>query len=280
MAIDLSVYREGLGVAPDPTTIRGLMRLVQQFLEGRTDPADLEAGIGTLRRVIEQAAHETRQELRQDWLDESLRRLIGEQLTCFEEVLSSLTRLEQALSHPELLEGELDRLGAVLAALEACNEALGAEAVEPQCPRCGLLCDDRCPTCGLEALIPPPEEAFRPAPESAVLPAEYAVVYRRYLEVLDGRTTLSDLLATLDPVEQILLEAAARADLIARAPAPLGWDLPDLAAMVAEALGGLEQMRNTAITRELYDLSLGWDRLFRQLSALLKLQEQALAGVR
>lgn len=142
-----------------------------------------------------------------------------------------------------------------------------------RCPQCGFGSQNLvqpCPDCQLELLYPDLSPDPQASKQFLTLGPDYLNVYKTYLAVLAGESTLSELRPPLERLHAVVAESAS-----------LLRSHTDVKAACGKILAGLEQMATCFVSREAEDLNKGWFRIFcaaGELQDLLKpiLQESGL----
>lgn len=273
--MNLGAFREAWGIEPEPTNLRGLLRITRAWLAGKTSQQKVEESLHAMLRTIEAAQEETRLELRTSNWGPHLTGLVEQQLEAYAQVRRALARLGVALRDRAVVGEDLECVELGLEALESVSLTIERDLAEPHCPNCGQPGFDVCTTCNLEVLIPVPDDArFSPCTEEVVLAPEYQRVFHLYEDVLEGRVRLTRLLNSLAPLESRLQEKANISRILLHQGKSLDG-MSRIPELVAESLDGLDQMREAGESREMLDLAQGWDRVFR---AALELND-VMAGI-
>ena len=258
-----------LSDSPDPSTLMGLRRVLEEFSrenssEGRVEL--VERGLATLSSSLQRALAETHQD--QSRLPETspLQDILQSAADAYEGALELVEDMESGeLPWREDPEEALEELDEILMALRDSQAQWRTwlNAPTARCAKCGHA-DDRethCPQCACDLLLPDRREARVGRSRQAVLGSDFKRAYDLYLNLQDGSALLSHLVEALAPVEK---EARVWSVLL---QADTNGEIPEsvrnvLAPSSLEILGGAQQIREALDTREWAHIHDGWDRIF------------------
>lgn len=243
----------GAKEGPDPARLEGLLECARSGMA----PDELKKPINRMRSRLQQALGEREASVAPllDQLHPGLRAVVESNLTACQDLIDLLADFSPA---------NFD------AYEEAAQEFLEtsrtlAEWNSPMCPRCGSAGKDLCPSCKVERLIPDLEGAPLEFEQGPVSP-EVAAVHRAYSEVISGKTSLPDLLQSLQDLEFSLLEAQALTE-----QARGDSQQEALLAQVNLALEAVNRMHAVEQNRQARELNQGWAQLFRAAIAIQRL---------
>lgn len=212
--------------------------------------------------------------------------LLEGNVTAYADLEESLEQIVAALVAQDVhqVQEELLYVKAGMATLRQYTEAIEQWLAAPlmRCPRCGTseaeAADDAvCLVCDLEMLYPDLHPDTQASRQFLNLGAEFIAVYRTYLAVLAGDLPLSELDAPLTTL-QAWLQQHAQVGRLSR-DNQLQPQLGNVAALCAQGIAGVQQMRTSLQGRETADLNAGWAKIFSAAQNLQRCLPQLLADL-
>jgi hypothetical protein len=259
-----SDIRKAFGVAPDTSTIKGIVSYTSLWLE-KSESASVSGlvnGCTQMSATLYSAIVATEAELKETGeTDETLADPTMRCLEAYErlrEVVQDMAKAARKEDRPVVKE-LLDELKEAADYLAEAQDDLDAWLQEPvlRCPRCGTDEADPCQVCGLELLIPDPQGGMGVREQSVVLPQEYGQVLEAYVAVRNGEMTLSELIRRLPLIEKGVSQHLALVSATLREKSD-NQTLIDTKAILENIRAGVQTIRGTRETRRMTDLQDGW----------------------
>jgi hypothetical protein len=261
-----------------PVTLSQLRGEIESWLE-RPVQDGLPLSVENLLTAVREAEVAVRQNLESGQQAAELEPHFLGAAEAYQEMGSCLEAIAKGVRASETggVAKELGRLVVAGDRLRQCTEEVERWLSQPQarCPQCGFGSQNLlqlCPDCRLELLYPDLSPDQQASKQFLTLGPDYLSVYKTYLAVLAGQSTLSELRLPLERLHAIVAESAS----LVRSHA-------QVKSACAEILAGVEQMAACFVSREAEDLNKGWFRVFRaagELQVLLQpfLQESGLSS--
>lgn len=260
-----------------PVTLAQLRQEIEAWLERPVQEDDLPLRIESLRAAVREAEEALRQELESREQTSELEALFSGAVEAYQEMETCLEAISEGVrgSDKRVVAERLARLNEAGESLRERTEGVENWLSDSQarCPQCGFGSKDPsqlCPTCELELLYPDLSPDPQSGREFLTLGPDYLSVYKTYLAVLEGQSSLSELRSPLQRLQEIVVNFSSSLRSHAQVHEACG-----------QILAGVGQMATSFTSHEAADLNQGWFRIFcaaGELQQLLKplLQESGL----
>lgn len=269
-----------------PTLKQVCLQLRAWVDDPQPSPDTLILQVERLISDIQQAAEAIERDLTTETAAPEFAALLEGNVTAYADLEQSLEEVAAALAAHDVaqVEEELLYLKAGMATLRQYTEAIEQWLAAPlmRCPRCGSGEADAgedaiCTACDLDMLYPDLQPDTHASRQFLNLGAEFVSVYRAYLGVLAGDVPLAELHAPLSLLEAWLQRHAQVAKL--SRDSGLQPQLYNVAALCAQGIAGVQQMRTSFESRETADLNAGWAQIFSAAQNLQRCLPQLLADL-
>lgn len=264
----------------DLTTVRGLLAYCKRWLNCEVEASDLHDPCFRLSAQLKAAASATEAKLKAN------PNMVSEMSAPIRRTADAFIAIASILEElPSLAEQELgdDFLDALDEFEEQRQAVLDSQAIITRqiggatalCQGCGSGGDEAvCPNCSLTRLYPDPKAGKRDG-HRANLAGVYVRVFRSYQGVIQGKQDLSQLVASLDPLEAHLRTLTQLGQSLRHSPevkeavsqegtaeADTLRLLRKLEPEIHRALSGVERLRGVRENRLMSELHRGWDDIF------------------
>jgi hypothetical protein len=257
-----------------PVTLAQLRQEIEAWLKGAIQDDDLPLRVEQLMEAVREAEGSLRQEMESRQQTPELEVLFSGAVEAYQEMESCLEAISAGVraSDREAVAEELARLNEAGDSLRERTEGVENWLNDSQarCPQCGFGSKDAgslCPHCQLELLYPDLSPDPQSGREFLTLGADYISLYKTYLAVLEGQSSLSELRSPLERLQGVVVESSS-----------LLRSHPEVHEACAQILAGIGQMAAAFSSHEASDLNQGWFRIFCAAGELQQLLRPLLQG--
>ncbi len=257
-----------------PVTLAQLRQEIEAWLKGAIQDDDLPLRVEQLMAAVREAEGSLRQEMESRQQTPELEVLFSGAVEAYQEMEGCLEAISTGVraGDQELVAEELVRLNEAGDSLRERTEGVENWLNDSQarCPQCGFGSKDAgslCPHCQLELLYPDLSPDPQSGREFLTLGADYIGLYKTYLAVLEGQSSLSDLRSPLERLQGVVVESSS-----------LLRSQPEVHEACAQILAGIGQMAAAFASHEASDLNQGWFRIFCAAGELQQLLRPLLQG--
>lgn len=274
-------YGGGQEVEDDLTTVRGLLAFCKRWPNCEIEAEALHDPCFRMAAQLKAAATATEAKLKANpKMVQEMSTPIRRTADAFISIASILEELP-AIADEELADEFLDVLDefeehrqTVLDCQAAIQHQVGGSVA--LCQACGSQGEERvCSDCGVTRLYPDPKAQQREGVQRVNLSANYLRVYNAYRAVMEGKRDLSQLTASLGPLESHLRSLSQLGQSLRNSPevrdavqqqgsaeAETEQLLRKLKPELARALAGIARMRECEQNRQASEIHRSWDDIF------------------
>lgn len=272
----IASLRENFGAPPDTSTIKGIKKYAELWTAGEQNATSDHLGTACEQMIntLTQAIVDTEADLAttgqtHDSLAEPVERTI-QAYERLQEILQDLRKVVRSRQRAEATGLLLELQEAADFLREAQSDLQDWVSRDVlRCPRCGSTEADPCRTCGLLLMYLDPNGGTNASDPSVVLPPEFAELYSVFLDVRDGKVSLTQLGRVLPKGEQSVNAFLASV----QAALTQNQDSSNLAqgeACLLEMKDGLATLRSALTSRRIVELQAGWLQFFRSAAKLME----------
>ncbi|MBI3925541.1 MAG: hypothetical protein HY319_08380 [Armatimonadetes bacterium] len=267
-ALEDSYDDQGGRRLPEGTTIKGLVQLVEMWLQGRIESGHLVPILDAMAGTVSQAAFATERDIRAAGpMAPELREPAEVSLDAYRNMVAAIEGIQHGVTEDSAstVEAELQALRNSTEDLLAAQEAFQAwmESPAPACPRCGATDLSWCtPDCPGELFIPDREAVMGQSQQTATLGPDHVRAFEAYSKVVSGEARLAVLLEALKPLAHQLETARASAQAVSHQGEGDPETLEEVLDALLDSLDGIDQVRRAAQSRRMSDINQGWRKVF------------------